>query len=246
MSSIVYVEAREILDSRGNPTIEVEVELEDGSIGRAAVPSGASTGEHEAVELRDGDKSRYLGKGVLKAVAHVNEETDRKIRAERLDEGLSILTGLWSGQPFSFQGKHYQVDEMTFLPRPVQLPRIPIWVVGAWPHPKSMRRALRYEGLLPAMLDENGQVSMRGPTADEVRAIKRFIETNRTETTPFDIVLEGDTPGDDPAQAAAIVRPYAEAGATWWLEAVWRFFYAAPGEVNGMLTRIKQGPPRFE
>jgi len=180
------------------------------------------------------------------AFAHVNEETDRKIRAERLDEGLSILTGLWSGQPFSFQGKHYQVDEMTFLPRPVQLPRIPIWVVGAWPHPKSMRRALRYEGLLPAMLDENGQVSMRGPTADEVRAIKRFIETNRTETTPFDIVLEGDTPGDDPAQAAAIVRPYAEAGATWWLEAVWRFFYAAPGEVNGMLTRIKQGPPRFE
>ena len=73
MSNIVYVEAREILDSRGNPTVEVEVELEDGSVGRAAVPSGASTGEHEAVELRDGDKSRYLGKGVLKAVSNVNE-----------------------------------------------------------------------------------------------------------------------------------------------------------------------------
>lgn len=73
MSNIVYVEAREILDSRGNPTIEVEVELEDGSVGRAAVPSGASTGEHEAVELRDGDKGRYLGKGVLKAVNNVNE-----------------------------------------------------------------------------------------------------------------------------------------------------------------------------
>ena len=72
MSVIEWVEAREILDSRGNPTIEVEVQLEDGSSGRAAVPSGASTGEHEAVELRDGDKKRYLGKGVLKAVENVN------------------------------------------------------------------------------------------------------------------------------------------------------------------------------
>ncbi len=74
MTTIVDVFAREILDSRGNPTLEAEVELESGAIGRAAVPSGASTGEHEAVELRDGDKSRYLGKGVLKAVENVNEK----------------------------------------------------------------------------------------------------------------------------------------------------------------------------
>ncbi len=74
MTTIIDVLAREILDSRGNPTLEVEVQLESGVIGRAAVPSGASTGEHEAVELRDGDKSRYLGKGVLKAVENVNEK----------------------------------------------------------------------------------------------------------------------------------------------------------------------------
>ena len=72
MSVIEYVEAREILDSRGNPTVEVDVVLEDGTMGRAAVPSGASTGEYEAVELRDGDKKRYLGKGVQKAVENVN------------------------------------------------------------------------------------------------------------------------------------------------------------------------------
>ena len=72
MSTIIDVYAREILDSRGNPTIEVEVELESGAFGRAAVPSGASTGVFEAVELRDGDKGRYLGKGVLKAVDNVN------------------------------------------------------------------------------------------------------------------------------------------------------------------------------
>ncbi len=179
------------------------------------------------------------------AFSKVNEETDRKVRAERLDEALEILTGLWSGRPFAFQGKHYQVDEMTFLPTPVQSPRIPIWVVGAWPRPKSMRRAMRYDGLLPAMMGEDGHVSMRGPTADEVRAMRAFVEANRTEKTPFDIVLEGDTPGDDAEQASAILRPYAEAGATWWLEAVWRFFYATPGEVDGMLTRIRQGPPRL-
>src|SRR3972149_3863377 len=72
MTIFDFVTAREILDSRGNPTVEVEIALEDGSWGRAAVPSGASTGEHEAWELRDGDKSRYGGKGVLKAVEHVN------------------------------------------------------------------------------------------------------------------------------------------------------------------------------
>src|SRR5213595_3428462 len=71
-TSIAKIKAREILDSRGNPTVEVEVHLEGGAIGRAAVPSGASTGEHEAWELRDGDKKRYGGKGVTKAVANVN------------------------------------------------------------------------------------------------------------------------------------------------------------------------------
>ena len=74
MTAIIDLVAREILDSRGNPTIEVDCLLEDGSFGRAAVPSGASTGAHEAVERRDGDKARYLGKGVLDAVAAVHGE----------------------------------------------------------------------------------------------------------------------------------------------------------------------------
>ena len=74
MSAIIDVIAREILDSRGNPTVEADVLLESGVLGRAAVPSGASTGSREAIELRDGDKSRYLGKGVLNAVEHVNTE----------------------------------------------------------------------------------------------------------------------------------------------------------------------------
>ena len=80
MSAIVDVRGREILDSRGNPTVEAEVTLETGVRGRAAVPSGASTGAHEAVELRDGDRSRYLGKGVLGAVRNINEKIASAIR----------------------------------------------------------------------------------------------------------------------------------------------------------------------
>src|SRR5580658_7288180 len=82
MTAIVDIIGREILDSRGNPTVEVDVVLEDGSIGRAAVPSGASTGAHEAVELRDGDKGRYLGKGVEKAVNNVNDEIAPQLEGE--------------------------------------------------------------------------------------------------------------------------------------------------------------------
>ncbi len=90
MSSIERIHAREILDSRGNPTIEVEVVLEDGSAGSAAVPSGASTGAHEAVELRDGDKKRYLGKGVLKAIENVNEVIAPQLAGEEALEQVAI------------------------------------------------------------------------------------------------------------------------------------------------------------
>jgi enolase len=99
MTAIVDIIGREILDSRGNPTIEVDVVLEDGSMGRAAVPSGASTGAHEAVELRDGDKSRYLGKGVQQAVAAVNGEiyealTDHAVEDQvQIDEIMIALDG---------------------------------------------------------------------------------------------------------------------------------------------------------
>src|SRR5205807_7293573 len=98
-TTIVAIRAREILDSRGNPTVEVEVRLENGAFGRAAVPSGASTGEHEAWELRDGDKKRYGGKGVTKAVANVNEKIASAIKGwdardqARIDNRLIELDG---------------------------------------------------------------------------------------------------------------------------------------------------------
>ncbi len=90
MTTIIDITAREILDSRGNPTVEVDVVLEDGSMGRAAVPSGASTGAHEAVELRDGDKGRYLGKGVTKAVAAVNGEIFDALAGMEAEDQIAI------------------------------------------------------------------------------------------------------------------------------------------------------------
>jgi len=98
MTAIVDIAAREILDSRGNPTVEVDVTLEDGSNGRAAVPSGASTGAHEAVELRDGDETRYFGKGVLKAVDRVNGDLfDALSGFDAEDQRKIDETMMWAG-----------------------------------------------------------------------------------------------------------------------------------------------------
>lgn len=170
------------------------------------------------------------------------EVTDRKLRAELLDEGLDILTGLWRGQPFNYDGKHYHIRETSFAPPPppVQQPRIPIWVVGAWPRMKSMRRVLRYDGLLPSVFGEDGQ--MRDLTPTDIRDMRAFVEAQRTESTPFDIIMEGETPGDDQDQAATIIRPWADAGATWWIESRWMVLRDADG-LETVRTRILQGPP---
>ena len=173
----------------------------------------------------------------------VGEETDRKVRAKMLDEGLDVLTGLWSGHPFSYSGEHYHIQDVTFSPTPLQSPRIPIWVVGAWPRMKSMRRVLRYDGVLPMKMNDDGSFAEMTPA--DIQAMKTFIDEQRSQTSPFDIVMEGETPGDDYEKAAAIVGPLAQAGVTWWLEAVW----ASPqtrGGLEGMRTRIKQGPPRID
>ncbi len=188
-----------------------------------------------------------VGLGALDdaGLGRVSEATDRKTRAELLDEGLAILDGLWSGKRFSFDGKHYAVRDLTFKPAPVQSPRIPVWVVAAWPRPKSVERALRWDGILPAKMNANGTFTEMTP--DDVREMRTYIETRgmetrRTAATPFDIIIEGSTPGDDPSAAATHVRPYAEAGVTWWNEAMW----GAAGGTEAVRERIRQGPPRSE
>jgi alkanesulfonate monooxygenase SsuD/methylene tetrahydromethanopterin reductase-like flavin-dependent oxidoreductase (luciferase family) len=143
---------------------------------------------------------------------NVGEPTEARTRAERLDESLAILEGLWSGEPFGFDGSHYRFEPMTFRPTPIQQPRIPVWVIGAWPHERSMRRALRWDGVY---------AQTAGP--ENVRAVAEYVARERPadlRDRAFDIVVEGST---DPADPAAIetVRANADAGATWWIEADW-------------------------
>ena len=169
----------------------------------------------------------------------VGEPTDRRTRAQRLDESLEILTGLWSGEPFSYEGEHYRLEEMVFRPPTVQRPRVPIWVVGAWPSERSMGRALRYDGVLAASV--GGDAGSPGVTPQTIRQIREYVRENG-RGGGYDIVWEGQTPGGDPEKAASIVRPYAEAGATWWIESPW----TPPNAPEDLRRRIRQGPPRVD
>jgi alkanesulfonate monooxygenase SsuD/methylene tetrahydromethanopterin reductase-like flavin-dependent oxidoreductase (luciferase family) len=175
------------------------------------------------------------------------EQTDRKTRAELLDEGLEVLTGLWRGQPFSFSGKHYTVTPAEFAPPPppIQTPRIPIWAVGLWPSRKSMARAARLDGLLPAIKNPDGDFGQ--PTPDTIREIKAYLDTHRSAASNYDIVMEAPhtpivTRPDTPQQ----VTDFEAAGATWWLESMWEYVETMfkPETQQQILARVQQGPPR--
>jgi alkanesulfonate monooxygenase SsuD/methylene tetrahydromethanopterin reductase-like flavin-dependent oxidoreductase (luciferase family) len=172
-----------------------------------------------------------VGLGALddRGFGSAGEATDTRVRAAILDETLAILDGLWSGEPFAFQGQHYRMGAMAFAPRPVQRPRIPIWVVGAWPRSRSVARALRWDGIIPQL-----------SRAAEYRDVARHVAEHRPAALgrlPFEIVADGSTPPVR-SRAAAIVGPFAEAGATWWIEADW-----SAVSVDALRRRIDSGPP---
>lgn len=173
------------------------------------------------------------------------EETDARVRARKLDEGLEILRGLLSGETFSYQGQYYNLEEMRFLPKPVQSPHIPIWVGGTWPNKKPIYRAAKYDGYFPD--------AVMSPVAPEDWvAISALIATRRENVGQFDRVQYGVTPGDDPVAAAEIVAPYQEVGVTWWVEGISPFDYGfgwtdvwTPQIVEKLELRVRQGPPEL-
>ncbi len=172
------------------------------------------------------------------AFGNVGEPTDLRTRAELLDETLAIVDGLWSGEPFGFEGQHYRFGPMTFRPRPVQQPRIPIWVVGVWPSPRSMGRAAAWDGVVPQV--RNAEGAGVATTAEHIQEILGFAQHQREAAGrrgPWDLIVEGTTPPDDPDAAAARVRPLAAAGATWWIESDWQ------ADVTAVRRRIAAGPP---
>jgi alkanesulfonate monooxygenase SsuD/methylene tetrahydromethanopterin reductase-like flavin-dependent oxidoreductase (luciferase family) len=134
------------------------------------------------------------------------EELDDRRRARMLDEALEILEAAWSGEPVRHRGEHYTVDEMRFLPRPLQRPGVPIWVAGFAGRAKPMRRAARHDGFFPIRLESADQLA---EIVARVGALRE--EAGRNPDEPFEVIAELE-PGVDPA-------PYREAGATWWLVA---------------------------
>jgi alkanesulfonate monooxygenase SsuD/methylene tetrahydromethanopterin reductase-like flavin-dependent oxidoreductase (luciferase family) len=189
-------------------------------------------------QLSDGRAILTVGLGAIATdLPDTGEARDLRARAELLDEGLDLIRELWAGRQ-SFHGEHYQYecerDDLVQVGRPVQ-ERIPIWVVGAWPRPKSMRRVLRCDGVVPQYDGGEG-----GP--DELRDVRAWL-ADRGAAPEFDVISEGETPADDRAAAGAIVRPWREAGATWWLETNWEMPHNSPERMAQIRRRIEAGPP---
>jgi alkanesulfonate monooxygenase SsuD/methylene tetrahydromethanopterin reductase-like flavin-dependent oxidoreductase (luciferase family) len=178
------------------------------------------------------------------------ESGDLRVRAAMLDEGLAIVDGLFSGRPFSFSGQHYRLDDVEFLPWPLQRPRMPIWLAATWPIRAPFRRAASYDGTWPLRRDPNGISRPMAP--DDIRGACAMVAEERAaaglpaglgtepDAPPYDILVSGVTPADDPARAAEIAAEYAEAGATWWTERI----NTARGDLAEMRRRIDAGPPR--
>lgn len=165
------------------------------------------------------------------------EAAENRQRARMLDEALDVLVGLWSGQPFSYRGEHYQVSEVTLVPTPVQTPRIPIWVGGGWPNKGPVRRAARWDGACLFKRTDDG--SWQDMTPADVRAMKASIESQRTTLAPFDIALGGQR-GDDWEQERAWIASVAEAGATRRVE------YVPPADPDAMRACVERGPLRID
>lgn len=168
----------------------------------------------------------------------VGEETDRKARAELLDEGLEVMEQLWTGKAFRYEGKHYRVDwKNRWTYSPYERARVPVWSVALVGSRRTVDRALRWDGILPAKREADGSyVSL---TPEDVAGVREYVKENRTQEGAFDIVIEGVTPLDKEG-AREKVAPLAEAGATWWIESMWD----TPG-AKAVMDRIAAGPPRI-
>ena len=191
-------------------------------------------------QLSGGRAILSVGLGAMDpALGETGEVADRRVRAQLLDEGLDIIDALFDGT-YRTEGERYRVDftaavALGLTPRP----RPPIWIVGLWNAPKSMRRVLRGDGLLPNVPG--------GPGADVLPFIadmRRWLDDSAVERGPLDLIGEGQTPHDDAAAAAATVAEYEAAGATWWIENRWGADQHGDETMREVRRRLEAGPPR--
>jgi alkanesulfonate monooxygenase SsuD/methylene tetrahydromethanopterin reductase-like flavin-dependent oxidoreductase (luciferase family) len=173
------------------------------------------------------------------------DDPGRVVRAQMLDEGLEMLALMYRGEPFEYAGRHYHAHrpEMMVPPPTHQRPRVATWVVGLWPAPRSMRRAAAWDGWLPNYRTPEGTRGEPSPEAlaEGVAWLRAERERQAQTMDGYDIVVEGSTRPD--AAGVEEVRGWAQAGATWWLEANWTL---SEGEVvESSRERLRAGPPRI-
>ena len=155
-----------------------------------------------------------------------------------------MLIGLWSGEPFSYAGKYYHIENAHFLPKPLQQPRIPIWVGGNWPYKAPFRRAAKWDGVFPlfSVWDNEQQLA-------QLNGMIRYLRKHRKYEQPMDIICMGVTPDAESKEGIDWVEQRAELGATWWLECLTPDRagvenYEDEWPVEAMRERVLQGPPR--
>jgi alkanesulfonate monooxygenase SsuD/methylene tetrahydromethanopterin reductase-like flavin-dependent oxidoreductase (luciferase family) len=166
--------------------------------------------------------------------SNYGEDSSLQLRADMLDEGLHLLDRFWSGEKVTFDGAHYQVADVTMLPRPIQRPRIPIWLGGGWPVRAPFKRAARWDGIY-VMTEKATGGKM---TPDDIREMRLFIAGHRGEWDDFEIAFADKTPIHS-SDLGQLVWPFAEAGVTWWLEGLWSM---SPMEAR---KRLECGPPQI-
>ena len=165
------------------------------------------------------------------------DQAEPPVVASRLDEGLEVLARLWSGERVDFRGEHLTAAGVTFAPAPLQRPRPPVWIGCDWPSRAPLRRAKRWDGIAPMIV--NPRDGSWSATPEAVAEIAAAAREGRDGDGPFDVVITGRTRTGQPAEARQAVAAIAAAGATWWLEG----FRPSPGEYEAAQSRIEAGPP---
>jgi alkanesulfonate monooxygenase SsuD/methylene tetrahydromethanopterin reductase-like flavin-dependent oxidoreductase (luciferase family) len=189
--------------------------------------------------------------GMDQEFSNFGEDPDKKVLARKTDEGLAIMEQLHTGDAVNFDGEIYQINGARLLPRPVQRPRIPVWVAAMLPFKAGQRRAARWDGIMPQVmpdLDESQDISgldmrvIMEPSPEQIREVLEFTSALRDNDDPFDMVVSGISYGLDKDAARSKLQSYQDAGTTWWLE--W-LDCGKPGTLEQVREQILAGPPEI-
>jgi alkanesulfonate monooxygenase SsuD/methylene tetrahydromethanopterin reductase-like flavin-dependent oxidoreductase (luciferase family) len=177
------------------------------------------------------------------------EDPSDRVRAQKLDEALTILDGLVSGEPFSHRGNYFRIEDVQFVPRAIQSPRVPVWVAGFWPNKPPMRRAARWDGVFPLKAPPVKLADLAPGAApwsilwlnpQELGDAVKYVRQHRSSDGPFDVIASGATDPAEKTKTQESIGAFSEAGATWWLE----WLDEQRGTFAQMRELVRKGPPK--